>query len=824
MDKLLYARPGSHPWTLWLPRPGRCLARSPRPYRRFCRVVRTVHLKDAVDICVRRSMPPRPVTSCSSIRQSKLRRDHPDHPCRDLQVLWFGVRSDQDDQTMHDWYGNVEFSFLPDVFLNHFKFFFLVEMVTAPTHTMTRLLITNTDYSDALDPYSPYQAGGPWYVDARGEHFALENCARFNDEGFNRHPHELEFMVEMTPFGQQQILKEAEISFRNHEAATDFSKPRVCHRFQRFSYLHQGCPWAVSAAVASQMFFSHHQMATNCHPDIASPRLSALADYFRQCYLMAEQSKMYPWLVVPPEPGLQQMLSTLSPVNLNDVEEKLWSASTAKVLLQVGDQFHVVDRNEFFAKYSLFTGSRVKHLTWRCITWDVIGHIYRSWVLTHEVCVPFDLAACNGYPEGTAEYSSTETQDNSFFQHDLNCIREQASSERCTRDIYHPLPDHDLSVSQQQPNHYRNASQPHAGHHPNENQSHSDCQQTGTLPNLGFQQNISCSYPGNLHQPPVSCHQSAKQHHDYHQETTQQNASCHQDKARAHIKQEQNIGQRRRSRDKRADSSQRPPSNQASRGLSQNRSQACTDVNIIVNQPHNAHVLKGKHVYGGSNNRDQYNNKICPDPHDKTTNYPQPNCQQQGQQERPPPRPRQNGSCDQGNGPAPSCAQILKTPKTTKRKKPQVIVKQVQDVVYHTALSRSYAKTLTLTLGHDVTLTQREVVRNTEPQSRPQSSTYHRIVFRNSPERQGSSRLFMYVTNLHPDTEKQEFEELILSNFPRVKQINARKCEMRHDLYCSFTAVIKGDGLFEEDFMDAWVFPPPIHVNIEQWKPGFRKS
>lgn len=816
MDRLLYERTGPHPRTLWLPRPGRRLARSPRPYRRFCRVVRTVHVEDAVDICVRRSMPPRPVTSCSRIRQSILRHDH---PCRDLQVLWFGVRSDQDDQTMHDWYGNVEFSFLPDVFLNHFRFCFLVEMVTAPTHTMTRLLITNTDYAGALDPYSPYRAGGPWYVDARGEHFALENCARFNDEGVNRHPHELEFMVEMTPFGQQQILKEAEISFRNHEAAADLSKPRACHRFQRFHGGYQGCPWAVSAAVASQIFFSKHRMAADSHPDIASPRLSVLADYFRQCYLMAEQSKMYPWLVVPPQPGLQQMLSTLSPVNLNAVEEKLWSASTAKVLLQVGGQFHVVDQNELFAKSSLFTGSLARHLTWRCITWDVIGHIYRSWVLTHEVCVPFDLATCNGYPGETAECSSTETQDKSIIQRDLNCIREQAYSERRTRDIYHPLSDQDLTVSQQQPNHYRNASQPHAGHHPNLNQAHSDCQQTGILRNLGLQQNISCSYPENPHTPPVSCHQSAKQHHDYHQ-----NTSCHQDKARAHTKQEQNTGQRRRGRDKRADSSQRPPSNRASRGLSQNRNQAHTAANIIVNQPHDARVLKGKHVHGGSNNRDQNNNQICPDPHDKTVNHPQPNGQQEGQQVRPPPHPCQNGRCNQGSGPAPSWAQILKTPKTTKRRKPQVTVKQVQEVVYHTTLSRSYTKTFNLTLGHDVTLTQREVVRHTEPESPPQRSTYQRIVFRNSPARHGSSRLFMYVTNLHPDYEKQEFEELILSSFPQVKQIDARKCKMRHDFYCSFTAVIKGDCLFEEDLMDVSVFPPPIRVNIEQWKPGYRKS
>ncbi|XP_027212651.2 uncharacterized protein [Penaeus vannamei] len=796
MDKLLYQRPGPHPWTLWLPRPGRRLARGPNPYRPFNRVVRTVHLEDAVEICVRRSMTPRPVTCCSRIRQRGLRWSH---PCSNLRVLWFGTRSDQDDQTIPDWYGNVEFSFLSNVFFSHFKFCFLVEIVTAPTHTMTRFLVTNTDYSGVLDPYSPYRAGGPWYINDRGEHFALKDCARFNDEGINIHPHELEFMVEMTPYGQQQILKEAEISFRNHEAATDLSRPRKCHRFQRFSSRPQACPWAVSAAVASQMFFSRHQMEADRHPNIASPRLSALADYFRQCYLMAEQSKTYPWLVMPPEPRLQQVLSTLTPVDLNAVEETLWSASTPKVFLQVGGLFHVMDQNEFIAKFSLFTVSQARHLTWRCVTWDVIGHIYRSWVLTHEVCMLLDLSSCNGHPEATA-YGSVETQDNSILHRDLNCIQELPSSERRTRDIYQPLPDHDLNMSQQQPDHYQNASQPH---HPNTNQSRSDFQQTEILPNLDHQQNISCSHPRNPHPPPVSCYQSAKQHQDHHQKT-----SCRQNKARTHIQQEQNNGQHRHTHDKRADSSQRQFSNQASRGLSQNSNRVCTDANITVNQPYDAHALKGGRVHADHNNRDQNNNQMPPDHYDQTHGHPQPNHQQRGQQVQP----------------AQSWAEILKAPKTTKQRRPQVVVKQVQEVVYETTLSRSYAKALTITIGQDVTLTQREIVNNTGPWSLPQRRTSQHIVFRNSPVRQGSSRLFMYVTNLHPDTEKQEFEELMLAYFPQVQQINARKCEMRHDSYCSFTAVIKGDGLFEEDFMDAYVFPPPIRVNVEQFRPGHRKS
>ncbi|XP_042855919.1 uncharacterized protein LOC122242649 [Penaeus japonicus] len=876
MDRLLYTTKGAQPKTLWLPRPGRVLARNHEPYRRFHGVIRTVHLEDAIDICVERRMTPRPVSALSRIKQNILSRHH---PCRSLEVLWFGTRSDQDDEDVHDWYGNVQFSFPADVFLDHFAFCFLVEILTAPTHTATRLLITNSDYSSVLDPYSPYRKGGPWYVNARGEHFALRDCARFNDQGFNRHPHELEFMVEMTPHGQHQILKEAEISFRNHEAAIDLTKPRTCHRYQRFPSRHQACPWALSAAVASQRFFSLHQEKASSHPNIASPRLSTLADYFRQCYLMAEQSKVYPWLVLSPEPHVQQMISTLSPVPLNAVEEKLWSASTAKVLLQVGDQFHVVDRSELISKSSLFTGSQVSHSAWKCVTWNVIDHIYQTWVLTHEVYMPLNQTSCNGHLEAGVEFDSTKTLDNSFIHPDFGSSQEVALSEYRTQNINHLLPNHYQNVSQQQPDHYQNTSQqqpghyqntsqqqpghyqntsqqqpghyqntsqqqpghyqnvsqqqpdhyqntsqPHTGHNPS--QAYSACQQTGTPPTFNHQQKLSSLYPDYRHQPHISCHQSAKQPHDP-QNTVQPNDSHYQEKTRSHIRQQQNTGQSHHSHDKRVDSSQRPPSSQASRGLSQKRNQVCIDDNITDSQP--TQLLTGSQAHPGRQESathiyDQNNNRISPVPHDKIVIQPQQIYRQKQPEAGRPPRSCQNASHSQEIQPAPSWAQIVKTQNATRKRKPLVMVRQVQDVICNTTLSRSYAQTLTISIGQDITLTQKEEVNYMEFRPPPRRRNCQRVVFRNSPSRRGSHKLFMYVTNLHPDTEKEEFEAMMLRFFPQVQQINARKYDKRHYSYCSFTAVIKGDNLFEEDFMDADVFPPPIWVNVEQWKPRDSKA
>lgn len=202
------------------------------------------------------------------------------HPCADLKVLWFSTCFADQDEDIPDWYGNVEFAVNAKVLLEQWKYSFLVEMMTTPTHTTSRILVTNTDYSSVLPHYDRYRVGGPWQVTSEGQ-FALISCSRFRFRGTNRHEHILEFMLEVTPEDEKRILKECQISFRNHEDAQDMKTPHVCNRYQRAGL---PCPTPFPRATTATYFFQKLQQ-NNISLNIGIPKLSKSAQQYLQSFL-----------------------------------------------------------------------------------------------------------------------------------------------------------------------------------------------------------------------------------------------------------------------------------------------------------------------------------------------------------------------------------------------------------------------------------------------------------------------------------------------------------------------------------------------------------
>ncbi|XP_071538181.1 uncharacterized protein [Panulirus ornatus] len=297
MDNLLYTTKNDRPTVFWRPGNGRSIVPHNFFYQSFSHIVRTVHIHEALDICAHHELRPKFIYSCSSLSKKHLRYSR-NHPCRNLRVLWFGTRASNADEDKHEWYGNVEFALPADILLKRWKYWFLVEMISAPTHTVTLLLITNTDYSSVLPQYDPHREGGQWVVSSQG-HFVLSDCLRYNDEGYNKHGHALEFMIEVTPYGQKKILEECEISFRNHFKAIDNNRPHVCHRFQKSDFQ---CPSPFSTAFGSMVFFHEHQRK-RMYLSLATPRLSNSAEYYRQRYLDAvSRNSISPVLGQPLQP------------------------------------------------------------------------------------------------------------------------------------------------------------------------------------------------------------------------------------------------------------------------------------------------------------------------------------------------------------------------------------------------------------------------------------------------------------------------------------------------------------------------------------------
>lgn len=248
-DKVLRSKDGGRgPTILWIPTDKQSLALNEESGVQFSNIIRTVHLYDAFEICYTNRMAPKQLVNYSSLSSNYLKEDH---PCSKLRVLWFGADICDAKSNAHNWYGNVQFS-LPTSILAHWKHCFLVEMVTTPTHTATRLLMTNTDYSDVLPAYDQFNHGSPWYV-KEGVHYTLGDCLRFGGKGVNRHGHILEFLVEASVEDEMMILEESELSFVNHRLARNMKVAHVCHRHQRSFGV---CPTPFSAAESARQFFS----------------------------------------------------------------------------------------------------------------------------------------------------------------------------------------------------------------------------------------------------------------------------------------------------------------------------------------------------------------------------------------------------------------------------------------------------------------------------------------------------------------------------------------------------------------------------------------
>ncbi|XP_063874431.1 uncharacterized protein LOC135107924 isoform X2 [Scylla paramamosain] len=308
MDQHLYTTKGSPGTVLWRPRKGSSVVLNPTDYCPFSQVVRTVHLNDALDICVKHSMEPKPIVSLSSLRRDVLPSYH---PCKRLNVLWFGAKENDNDEDEHDWYGNVEFAISVDTMMQRWKNYYLVEMMTAPTHSITRILVTNSDFSSVFPVYDPRTHGGAWYLTTDGQHEKLTDCRRYNGEGYNGNGHSLEFMIEVTLTGMKKILFETEISFRNHvEAASE--RPHVCHRFRG----HRKCLTPFTRAWTSRWFFKeHHRLRAN--GPMAQPRLSPSALEFLKYFLTMEVIPRNNLPIPGAQPGLPPSIA-LCPPPLNE--------------------------------------------------------------------------------------------------------------------------------------------------------------------------------------------------------------------------------------------------------------------------------------------------------------------------------------------------------------------------------------------------------------------------------------------------------------------------------------------------------------------------
>ncbi|XP_064116844.1 uncharacterized protein LOC135222643 isoform X1 [Macrobrachium nipponense] len=287
MDELLFKTKGPKSKFFWRPKNGRSIVLPNHIYQPFDNIVRTVHVDEALQICQERGMEPKPIDTHSCLNKRTI--GNTDHPCRRLKVLWFGTQPTSESDT-HDWYGNIQFAAPVDILLSKWKFCFLVELMTAKTHTTTRVLVTNTDYSAVLPIYNPRHEGGPWYVNSQGHHHFLTDCSRYNNEGFNRNGHNVEFMIEVTPRGKLGILNECSISFREHSQAFDTRLPLRCHRTQ---FKKMECPFPVTRVTASQMYFLQHERMCSVYP-ISTPRLSGDAEYYLRCYYGVEDNAPHP--------------------------------------------------------------------------------------------------------------------------------------------------------------------------------------------------------------------------------------------------------------------------------------------------------------------------------------------------------------------------------------------------------------------------------------------------------------------------------------------------------------------------------------------------
>ncbi|XP_064097858.1 uncharacterized protein LOC135209136 [Macrobrachium nipponense] len=250
-DKLLRKLVQNGKWkkTAWLPGSGRHINEGRDAYEPFTHIVRTLHLEDAVQVLATNRMKPKSLITFSSLQNGTLPNDH---PCKELKVLWFSARFKSENEEDPNWYGNVEFAVPCHLLLEMFQHCFLVEILTTPTHTVSRVLLTNTDYSSVLPHYNSKQPGGGWMVNQDG-HFALRKCSRYRFRGTNMFDHVLEFMLEVTAKDEKKILSSCKLDFKNHEDARDTRQVHVCNRYQR---LKQSCPTPYTSLETAEAFHS----------------------------------------------------------------------------------------------------------------------------------------------------------------------------------------------------------------------------------------------------------------------------------------------------------------------------------------------------------------------------------------------------------------------------------------------------------------------------------------------------------------------------------------------------------------------------------------
>ncbi|KAK3861859.1 hypothetical protein Pcinc_032224 [Petrolisthes cinctipes] len=186
---------------------------SAKYYCEFTHITRTLHMRDALNVCENLKMEPRFIYSTSSLRRSTLPKDN---PCRNLRVLWFGTMRVGHDVKTPSRYGNVQFAVNANTLLKHWKYYYFVEILSTPKYSTSRILVTNNDYSRYLRQYDPYQYDGPWKKTNTG-YMELLNCLRYN-EGENFHKHNVEFMIEPDESDMKQLFNECTLSFTNHHS------------------------------------------------------------------------------------------------------------------------------------------------------------------------------------------------------------------------------------------------------------------------------------------------------------------------------------------------------------------------------------------------------------------------------------------------------------------------------------------------------------------------------------------------------------------------------------------------------------------------------
>ncbi|XP_076053511.1 uncharacterized protein LOC143032529 [Oratosquilla oratoria] len=186
-------------------------------------------------------MEPNSITHFSAFHPDGLPEDH---PCKNLQVLWF---SPQEDLDANSRYGNIEFSLDIHWVLNRWKRVYYIENVSYPTVTHCRVLLTNTDYGELFREYAPTATiegprllplsnnhpCNPWTSNKGRPHTVCEDCPRYMEEGFNRHGLILEFLIEATDRDAKEIVRRSWRRPRDHLPSDDEGDDLWCHTYER---------------------------------------------------------------------------------------------------------------------------------------------------------------------------------------------------------------------------------------------------------------------------------------------------------------------------------------------------------------------------------------------------------------------------------------------------------------------------------------------------------------------------------------------------------------------------------------------------------------